>query len=109
LGPNSSSSTLCSQKPSVYIPSSKWETKLRTHIYYTHTKSNLNFSNSTTTDLIVPTLETPNVPNTKSHVLSQLLSSCQRINPGPRHFETFRNKINFYGEVLLAPRPTPKL
>jgi hypothetical protein len=36
-------------------------------------------------------------------------SSCQRISPGPRRFEKFRNNINFYGEELLAPRPTPKL
>jgi hypothetical protein len=35
--------------------------------------------------------------------------SCQRISPGPRRFETFRNLLLFYGEVLLAPRPKPKL
>jgi len=38
-----------------------------------------------------------------------LLSSCQRISPGPRRFETFRNRKNVYDEGLLAPRPTPKL
>jgi hypothetical protein len=27
----------------------------------------------------------------------------------PRPFETFRNKLIFYGEELLDPRPTPKL
>jgi hypothetical protein len=43
----------------------------------------------------------------KSHVLFPLLRSCQRISPGPRRFETFRNK-NFYCEEFLAPRPTPK-
>jgi hypothetical protein len=44
-----------------------------------------------------------------SQVLFPLLRSCQRISPGPRRFETFRNKLHFYGEGLLAPRPTPKL
>jgi hypothetical protein len=33
----------------------------------------------------------------------------QRICPGPRLGEHFRNKLIFYGEELLAPRPTPKL
>jgi hypothetical protein len=28
---------------------------------------------------------------------------------GPRICECFRNKLIFYGEELLAPRPTPKL
>jgi hypothetical protein len=32
---------------------------------------------------------------------------AQRISPDPRLFETFRNKLPFYGE-LLAPRLTPK-
>jgi hypothetical protein len=44
-------------------------------------------------------------------ILSQLnpVRSCQRISPGPKRFETFRNNRNFYGEGLLAPRATPKL
>jgi hypothetical protein len=42
-----------------------------------------------------------NIPRSKSHILFQLLSSCQRISPGPRRFETFRN--------ILAPHSTPKL
>jgi hypothetical protein len=29
--------------------------------------------------------------------------------PVPRRCVTFRNKLFFYGEELLAPRPTPKL
>jgi hypothetical protein len=33
----------------------------------------------------------------------------QRIGPGPRIYCLFRNIIIFYGEELLAPRPTPKL
>jgi hypothetical protein len=33
----------------------------------------------------------------------------QRIGPGPRLCWLFRNIIIFYGEELLAPRPTPKL
>jgi hypothetical protein len=32
----------------------------------------------------------------------------QRIGPGPRHVYPFRNKTSFYGEELLASRPTPK-
>jgi len=27
----------------------------------------------------------------------------------PRHCVTFRNKLIFYGEELLTPRPTPKV
>jgi len=46
------------------------------------------------------------VPNIK---FFPLLKSCQRIRPGRRRFETFRNKLSVYGEGLLAPRPTPKL
>jgi len=38
-----------------------------------------------------------------------LLRSYQRINPGPRHMYPFRNKASFYGDELLAPRPTPEL
>jgi len=37
------------------------------------------------------------------------LRSCQRISPDPRRFETFRNNKNIFGEMLLTPRPTPKL
>jgi hypothetical protein len=33
----------------------------------------------------------------------------QRISPGPRLCDMFRNTVFFYGEELLAPRPTPKL
>jgi hypothetical protein len=38
-----------------------------------------------------------------------MLRSYQRISPGPRCFETFRNNKNFYSEGLIAPCPTPKL
>jgi hypothetical protein len=34
--------------------------------------------------------------------------SYQRISPGPRLCDLFRNMAIFYGEELLAPRPTPK-
>jgi len=52
----------------------------------------------------------PSIPTSRrANLLFQLLMSCQRISPGPRRFETFRNKLHFYGEGLLAPRPTPKL
>ena len=38
------------------------------------------------------------------------LSLSPSISPGPTlSVWTFRNKVCFYGEKLLAPRPTPKL
>jgi hypothetical protein len=46
---------------------------------------------------------------TESHVPFPLLRSYPRISPGPRHIYPFSNKASFYGEELLAPRPTPKL
>jgi hypothetical protein len=33
----------------------------------------------------------------------------QSISSSPRFCEMFRNIVNLYGEVLLAPRSTPKL
>jgi hypothetical protein len=41
--------------------------------------------------------------------LRPLRSFIQRIRPGPRLFVIFRNKLIFYGQEFLAPRPTPKL
>jgi hypothetical protein len=38
-----------------------------------------------------------------------LRSFIQRIRPGLRLLVIFRNKLIFYGEELLAPRPTPPL
>ena len=35
--------------------------------------------------------------------------SHQRISPGPRPCYMIHNMVRFYGEELLAPRPTPKL
>jgi hypothetical protein len=51
-----------------------------------------------------------NIPNTKSrnHFLSPR-SFIYRIHPGPRLLQHFHNKLIFYREDLLAPRPTPKL
>ena len=43
---------------------------------------------------------------------SQVSATCtyENISPDRRlSVWTFRNKIRFYGEELLAPRPTPKL
>jgi hypothetical protein len=46
---------------------------------------------------------------------SQVPAACPypepaRSSPGPRpSLKTIRNMIRFYGEELLAPRPTPKL
>jgi hypothetical protein len=33
----------------------------------------------------------------------------KKIRPGTRLIDLFRNMLAFYGEGLLAPRPTPKL
>jgi hypothetical protein len=38
-----------------------------------------------------------------------IMQFIQGIRPGPRLLVVFRNKLIFYGEELLAPRPTPKL
>jgi hypothetical protein len=45
----------------------------------------------------------------KSHIPFSLLRLYQRIIPGPRLCDVFRKMVIFYGEVLLAPLPTPKL
>jgi hypothetical protein len=46
----------------------------------------------------------------KSHVnFLSLGSFIQGMLPSPRLLVVFRNKLIFYGEELLAPRPTPKL
>ena len=37
------------------------------------------------------------------------LRSYQSINPGPRLLSAFHNNTRLYGELLLAPRPNPKL
>jgi hypothetical protein len=34
---------------------------------------------------------------------------ASHLRPGPRLLVYFRNRLIFYGEELLAPRPTPKL
>jgi hypothetical protein len=41
--------------------------------------------------------------------MSSLKSFIQRIRPGPRFIDPFRNMLAFYDEGLVAPRPTPKL
>jgi hypothetical protein len=55
-------------------------------------------------------IHTSNIPSTKSHIhFVSLRSFIDRICPDPRLLENFRDKLIFYGEELLAPRPTPKL
>jgi hypothetical protein len=49
------------------------------------------------------------VPRTKSRAPFSLLRSYQRISLSLRQLYPFRNKASFYGEELLATRPTPKL
>jgi hypothetical protein len=46
-------------------------------------------------------LHTSNFPSIKSHI--------QFLPPGPRLHVIFRSELIFYGEELLASRPTPKL
>jgi hypothetical protein len=53
---------------------------------------------------ICPT-DTPYIPYAKSYYDSRLRKSVQRIHPRP--CITFRNKLFFYGEQLLVPRPLP--
>jgi hypothetical protein len=48
------------------------------------------------------------VPNFDVHI-PLLRSFIQKIRPGPKRIDPFRNEFVFYGEELLAPRPTPKL
>jgi len=45
----------------------------------------------------------------KSHVLFWLFRSCQKICPGPRGFETFRNTLFFLRCGVVGPMPIPKL
>jgi hypothetical protein len=62
--------------------------------------------------IVLSQLPWANLPYTriKSHVhFLQLRSFMQRIRAGPRTFVTFRNKLIFYDEELLAQRPNPKL
>jgi hypothetical protein len=53
-------------------------------------------------------LQHPKKGNIK-HCIGIMLRSYQRISPGPRHFETFRNNNKFLRWRVSAPRPTPKL
>jgi hypothetical protein len=51
-----------------------------------------------------------NDTSTKSHIhFLSLRSFTKGIRPDPRLLVIFRNKLIFYGEELLAPRPTRKL
>ena len=72
----------------------------------THTKFNLYLPNSLATAF---PLQAHHIPSTKCHVPFPLLMSYQTLVQA-RGFlcETFRNVIRFYGEKLLAPRPTLK-
>jgi hypothetical protein len=55
-------------------------------------------------------IHTSNIPSTKSHIhFLSLRSFIQGIHPGLRLLVVFHNKHIFYGEEMLAPRPTPKL
>jgi hypothetical protein len=66
---------------------------------------------SQTLSVYVPTLMSETKFHThKSHInFLSLRSFIQGIRPGPWLCESFCNKLIFYGEELLASRPTPKL
>ena len=51
----------------------------------------------------------PDKSSPKSHAPFPLLRLYQRISSSPKQLWMFRNMAIFYGEELLAPRPTPKL
>ena len=48
-------------------------------------------------------------PARSVNVPLSLPRSYQSINPGSRQMFMIRDKVSFYGEELLASRPTPKL
>jgi hypothetical protein len=41
-------------------------------------------------------------------LITNQIMSYRKISLGSRHMYPFRNKANFYGEELMAIRPTPK-
>jgi len=47
--------------------------------------------------------------NVSDKCLPTLLTSYERISPGPRNMYSFHNKDSLYGEELLATRLTPKM
>jgi hypothetical protein len=53
--------------------------------------------------------QTPNIPSTEFNVSFPLLRSYQSFSPDQRPFWMIHDRICFYGEELLVPRPTPKL
>jgi hypothetical protein len=77
----------------------------------TPTKCNVYLANSLATAASDPNLYrflTFPVPKLLS-LFHCLCRKYQRISPGPRQMNPFRNKTRFYCEDLLAFRPTPKL
>jgi len=54
-------------------------------------------------------LKNHHIPGINSHVPFTLLRSHRSISPVPWHVYMFRDYASFYGEELLAPRPTSKL
>ena len=77
----------------------------------TPTKSNLYLANSLATAVSDPNLYrflTFHVPNLIS-LFHCLCRKYQRISPGPRQMNQFRNKTSFYCEDLLAFRRNSKL
>jgi hypothetical protein len=49
------------------------------------------------------------LPSSEELHIPLLRSFTQKIRPGPRLIDPFRNEFVFYGKELLAQRPTPKL
>jgi hypothetical protein len=73
------------------------------------TRSKLVFANSLATVSSESILQTSNISYYKSRINFSLPGSFQRIHPIPNSWLKFHNKLQFYGEDLIAPRPTSKL
>jgi len=72
-------------------------------------RSKLHFANSLATFQWTYTIETPNIPCSKSHVHIHfpLSRSLQRIQPIPWPCVIFHNMLTLYSEELLAPIQLP--
>jgi hypothetical protein len=75
----------------------------------TTTKSNLYLANSLAVAVMEHDLYRLLTFQVQFHIPFPLLRSYQRIIPTSRQQFIFPNMKRFYGEELLAPRPTPKL
>jgi hypothetical protein len=76
----------------------------------TPTKSNLYLDSSFKTVTREPALHILHTLHVRNLMFIFCLRSfIQRTRPSPRVTDIFHNKLTFYSEGLLVPRPTPKL